>query len=195
MKKSIALFFGSFNPIHLGHLVIAETIAGRDDIDEVWFVVSPQNPLKSHTDLAAASHRFEMVKLAIAGNPKLQACDIEFQLPLPSFTSNSLQVLTLNFPSFKFTVVIGEDQLYSFHQWKDYKDILEKHQLIVYPRHHTFTVMPDAINWKEQDVIHLAAPRLEISATNIRQRYRSKQSIRYLVAEEVENYIQKHDIY
>jgi nicotinate-nucleotide adenylyltransferase len=195
VKKSVALFFGSFNPIHLGHLVLAEIIAGRDDIDEAWLVVSPHNPLKSTADLAAASHRFEMVNLAIAGNPKLQACDVEMQLPLPSYTDNTLKVLTSNFPKFKFTVVIGEDQLYSFHQWKNYSEILEKFQLMVYPRHHSFTVLPAAINWKEQDVIHLDAPRLEISATYIRERCRLKQSIRYLVAAEVEHYIQKHDIY
>ena len=132
--KKIGLFFGSFNPIHVGHLVIANHIAQSDLLDEVWFVVSPQNPFKEKKSLLEDYHRLALVNEAIEDNQKLKSCDIEFSMPKPSYTSDTLAYLMDKYPKYEFSLIMGEDNIKSFHKWKNYEVILKNHSIIVYPR-------------------------------------------------------------
>ena len=132
--KKIGLFFGTFNPIHVGHLVIANHLANYTELDEVWLVVSPQNPLKKKDSLLQDYHRLALVRVAIDDNPKLKASDIEFSLPKPSYTSNTLAHINEKYPGYSFALIMGEDNLRTFHKWKNYEDILKNNQIYVYPR-------------------------------------------------------------
>ena len=125
--KKIGLFFGSFNPIHVGHLVIANHIAQSDLLDEVWFVVSPQNPFKEKKSLLEDYHRLALVNEAIEDNQKLKSCDIEFSMPKPSYTSDTLAYLMDKYPKYEFSLIMGEDNIKSFHKWKNYEVILKNH--------------------------------------------------------------------
>jgi nicotinate-nucleotide adenylyltransferase len=181
----IGLFFGSFNPIHIGHLIIANTMATATDLDQVWLVVSPQNPFKKNLSLLHEFDRFDMVEKAIADNARLKAIDIEFHLPKPSYTIDTLIRLLEKFPQHEFRLIIGEDNLAQFPNWKNHEQILEYVGLYVYPRPdsrpHAFT--------KHPRVTFVKAPLLDISATYIRQLLREGRSIRYLVPEGVEEMI------
>ena len=133
-KKNIALYFGTFNPIHVGHLAIANYISQLSDIDEVWLVVSPENPLKKKASMLADYHRLAIVREAIADNPSLKVSDIEFSLPKPSYTIDTLTYLQEKYPDHHFSLIMGEDNLRSFPKWKNYQEILSQVQLYVYPR-------------------------------------------------------------
>ena len=132
--KRTALFFGSFNPIHVGHLVIANTIVQQDDVDELWLVVSPQNPLKERSTLLADHHRLEMVRRAIDDNYSLRVCDIEMHLPIPSYTVVTLAALGEKYPDREFCLVMGSDNLLTFNRWRNYEYILSHYRIYVYPR-------------------------------------------------------------
>lgn len=181
----IGLFFGSFNPIHVGHLIIAETMATDTDIDRVWFVISPQNPFKKNNSLLHEFDRLEMVERAIDENYKLKASDVEFSLPRPSYTIDTLTVLSEKHPDYEFVLIMGEDNLVQFKNWKNYEKILDFFEIYVYPRPNT----PSHEFSNHPKVKFVQAPLLEISATYIRKRIQEHQEIKYLVTEPVEEVI------
>lgn len=187
----IGLFFGSFNPIHIGHLVIAETMATDTDIDRVWFVVSPQNPFKKNNSLLHEFDRLTMVERAIADNFKLQASDIEFNMPKPSYTIDTLTVLADKYPEHEFVLIMGEDNLVQFKNWKNYEKILKYFNIYVYPRPNT--AAHDFENHPK--VKFVQAPLLDISATYIRKRLAERKEIKYLVTEPVEALIRLKKFY
>lgn len=192
--KKVGLYFGSFNPVHIGHLIIAEYFATQTDLDEVWFIISPQNPLKATSDLAPEAHRLKMVQLAIKGSPYLHASDIEFAMDKPSFTYKTLQALRDTFPKYSFTLIMGQDNMPSFHLWKEYEWILQNFPVRVFPRHNV-TMAESPIDWSKYQVQIIAAPQIEISATQIRKQIAAKQSARYLLPDAVIGYIQEHKLY
>jgi nicotinate-nucleotide adenylyltransferase len=189
--QRIGLFFGSFNPIHIGHLIIANAMVESTDLEKVWFVVSPQNPLKSSKGLLHEQDRYDMVKAAIGDNYKLDVSDVEFHLPRPSYTINTLTHLQEKFPTRQFSLILGEDNLSNLPQWKNYQQILEHYGLYVYPR-------PGVTNEeirRHRNVKMVDAPLLDISATYIRSCVKANKSIRYLVPEAVEGIIRMRGYY
>jgi len=187
----IGLFFGSFNPIHTGHLILANCMAETTDLDKVWFVVSPQNPFKPSKSLLHEFDRYDMVRAAIHDNYKLEVSDIEFHLPRPSYTIHTLVHLQEKHPDKTFKVIIGEDNLENFRNWKNYERILEDYGLYVYPRPN---VQPSDLR-QHPNVQIVDAPLLDISATFIRNCIRKDQSIRYLVPDAVEEMIRAKAFY
>ena len=187
----IGLFFGSFNPIHIGHMIIAQTMLESDHIDELWFVVSPQNPFKKNNNLLHEFDRLDLVEAAIGYEPKFKTSDIEFNLPRPSYTIDTLTHLSEQFGHHEFNLILGEDNLSSFHKWKNYDQILKYYRLLVYPRPN---VRKPVFDLPEQTKF-IEAPLLHISATFIRDRIRSGHTIKYLVPEEVENMIRKKEYF
>lgn len=188
----IGLFFGSFNPVHIGHLIIANHCSNRDDIDEVWLVVSPQNPLKEAKDLIHENLRLHMVELAVADHPKLRASDIEFDLPKPSYTVDTLKHLTKEYPSDLFTIIIGEDSLNSLEKWKDFKFIINNFKILVYPR---IDSKKEKIHWNSQNIEILDCPIIGISSSFIRSEICQKKSISFLTPNNVATYIKKLNLY
>ncbi len=190
-NQKIGLFFGSFNPIHTGHMIIANIMAENTDLNKVWFVVSPQNPFKPSKGLLHEFDRYDMVKAAIADHYKLEVSDVEFSLPKPSFTIHTLAYLTEKFPSKEFKVIIGEDNLETFVKWKNHEQILDQFGLYVYPRPH----VTNSELKRHQNVKMIEAPLLDISATYVRNCIRNNKSIRYLVPEPVEQLIRLKHFY
>jgi nicotinate-nucleotide adenylyltransferase len=189
--QKIGLFFGSFNPIHIGHLIIANVMAENTDLHKVWFVVSPQNPFKPSKGLLHEFDRYDMVKAAIVDHYKLEASDVEFNLPKPSYTIHTLAYLTEKFPDKEFKVIIGEDNLENFTKWKNHDEILNQFGLYVYPRPH----VTNSDLKRHPHVKMIEAPLLDISATYIRNCIKGNKSIRYLVPEPVEQMIRLKDFY
>ena len=187
----VGLFFGSFNPIHIGHLVIAEAILHEAELSQVWFIVSPQNPFKSPKSLAYEQDRLHMVRLAIEDNLDMRALDIEFHMPRPSYTIDTLTYLHEKYPSYDFRVVMGEDNLNHLHKWKNYEQLLEENGFIVYPRPHA----EDSPLKEYPNVQFVEAPLLDISATYIRKAIKKERSIRYLLPDLVANYISGKGLY
>lgn len=195
--KKIGLFFGSFNPIHVGHLVIANHIAQSDLLDEVWFVVSPQNPFKEKKSLLEDYHRLALVNEAIEDNQKLKSCDIEFSMPKPSYTSDALAYLMDKYPKYEFSLIMGEDNIKSFHKWKNYEVILKNHSIIVYPRmgiNDKSVVKSEIITHKNISVLE-NIPVMKISASYIRERIKEGKSVAYLLTEKVEKYVDEMGFY
>ena len=189
--KRTALFFGSFNPIHVGHLVIANTMAQRDDIDEVWFVVSPQNPLKERASLLADHHRMQMVRRAIDDNLRLRACDIEMHLPTPSYTVVTLAALAEKYPDREFSLIMGSDNLATFTRWRNYDYVLDHYHLHVYPRPGT-----EHCPLASHPHVHMAeVPMMDISSSYIRQRIAEGKDVRYLLTEPVHQYLTEMHFY
>lgn len=183
--KNIALLFGSFNPVHNGHLIIAQSIANKNNIDEVWLVVSPQNPFKQQKKLLNQYDRLHLIRLGIGENLKIKASDIEFNLPIPSYTIDTLTYLQEKFPKNTFTIVMGSDNINHFHKWKNFQSILKYYRIIVYPRpNHPIKQFEN-----HEKVEILKVPLLEISATYIRKLLKEQKSIRYLVPDSVYDYI------
>jgi len=200
LNKRVGLFFGSFNPVHVGHLIVARKALDDTDLDEVWFVVSPENPAKRKSgELEDANHRLEMVSKAIADAPGFEACDIEFGMPRPSYTADALKAIRELNPTTKFSVVAGTDtQLKMGNYWKNSEEILDLHDIIVYPR----TVSEkDAKRWKLTDKAHSVstylhdAPQVDVSATYIRNHIQSNKSIRYLVSDVVIKHIKDNNLF
>ncbi|MCV9387697.1 nicotinate (nicotinamide) nucleotide adenylyltransferase [Reichenbachiella ulvae] len=191
VKKKVGLFFGSFNPIHIGHMIIAQAVVDSGRVDELWFVVSPQNPFKKNNSLLHEFDRLDLVNAAIQDQPQMKASDIEFNLPKPSYTATTLAVLAEKHPQNEFKLIIGEDNLTHFHKWKNYEEILEHHRLIVYPRPN---VQKPKINFEDHAEM-IEAPMLHISATFIRDSIKNDNSIKYLVPTEVEFLIKSRKFY
>ncbi|MFM7381003.1 MAG: nicotinate (nicotinamide) nucleotide adenylyltransferase [Bacteroidota bacterium] len=185
--KYTGLFLGSFNPVHQGHLILAETFASLEDMKEVWLVVSPQNPFKSNEKLMDFETRVQWAQEAIKDNPKLRVSSIEKELSVPSYTIHTLEALTESYPERDFVLLLGEDQLAGFQGWHRYQEILSLVPLWVYPRHHTnsphqHTNSPHQVEFPFR---LLDAPKIEISSTYIRERIRSGLSVRYLLPETI----------
>lgn len=177
----IGLFFGSFNPIHIGHLIIANSIVEDKKADQVWFVVSPLNPFKSSNSLLHEFDRIKMVEAAIDDNYNFRASDVEFRMPKPSYTIDTLTYLSEKHPQHQFVLIIGEDNLEQFTRWKNWEKILENHGLFVYPRPES----NDSNLKKHPRVYLIEAPKIDISATFIRNRVKQNKSIKYLVPDRV----------
>lgn len=177
----IGLFFGSFNPIHVGHLVIANVAYQTTDLDEIWFIVSPQNPFKTNKNLLHEFDRIDMVRAAIHDQYHFRASDIEFNMPRPSYTIDTLVRLSEKNPQHRFHLIIGEDNLYSFPKWKNAHMILENYGLVVYPRVNS---KPSELKDHEK-VKWIDAPEINISATQIRKFVKAGQSPKYLVTDPV----------
>ena len=189
--QKIGLFFGSFNPVHTGHLVIAQAMVDHTELDKVWFVVSPQNPFKPAKSLLHEFDRFDMVSAAIADNPKLGLTDVEFHLPRPSYTIDTLHHLRSKHPDKEFSLILGEDNLEGFPRWKESDRILSNHRLFVYPRPNA----ADSPLRHHDHVVMVPAPMMDISATWIRQAVRDRKSIRYLVPDAVAEIIDRKGFY
>lgn len=180
----IGLFFGSFNPIHTGHMIIANHIVEHAGIDKLWFVVSPHNPLKDSHSLLNEYDRLHLVKIAIDDNPKFRASNIEFSLPKPSYTIDTLTYLEEKFPLEKFSIIMGSDSFQNIHRWKNYEQLVKNHPIIIYNR--------PGFEIEETHGARLTivdAPLLNISSTFIRSQVKQGKSIRYLVPDPVHNYI------
>ncbi len=178
-KKKIGLYFGSFNPIHIGHLIIANHFLEFSDLDEIWFVVSPHNPLKEKEELMNAELRLKMVEAAVSEHPKLKVSKVEFLLPQPSYTIYTLRHLQLKYPKHHFKLLIGSDSLKNIEQWKDYKKILSGFDIYVYKRR-GYSLKDFSF---KKNIKILKAPYIDISATYIRQLLKSKKSVKYLMPE------------
>ena len=189
----IALFFGSFNPIHIGHLILANYIVEHTDLDELWFVVSPQNPLKSKKSLLHDHDRYDMVEMAIKNYPKMRVSDIEFSMPKPSYTIDSLTYLHERYPEYTFELIMGEDNLASLPKWKNYETLIKNHQIIVYPRVLTQGTDKEVITHK--NICKINAPIIELSATEIRKMIREKKNVRPMLPPEVFEYIDTKGFY
>lgn len=193
---TIGLFFGSFNPIHVGHLIIANTMAHTTDLEQVWFVVSPQNPFKKTKSLLHEFDRLDMVERAIADNSRLKATDIEFSMPKPSYTIDTLDRLREKFSQHTFRLIMGEDNLDQFANWKAYERILDEFGLYVYPRPLHNGIVATASLFREHPNVRLvSAPLLDISATFIRDAVRANRPIRYMVPDVVEEMISRKKFY
>lgn len=189
--KRTALFFGSFNPIHVGHLIIANTILQQEDIDEVWLVVSPQNPLKERVSLLPDHHRLQMVQRAIDDNYRLKVCDIEMHLPIPSYTVVTLAALQEKYPDREFCLVMGSDNLDSFHRWRNYQYLLDNYRLLVYPRPGTEHCKLSS----HPSVTMVDVPMMDISSSYIRQQIAAHKDVRYLLTEPVYKYLTEMHFY
>lgn len=186
----IGLYFGSFNPIHIGHMIVAQHVLNNTDIDRLWFVVSPQNPLKPSKTLLNEYDRLDLVKLAIDGNYQMETCDIEFKLPKPSYTVDTLAYLTEKYSTHQFSVIMGSDSYQNLDKWKNVELLVNQYHFIVYPRP-GFDIEPRNENTK----VLLDTPSLEISASFIRNNIKERKSIRYLLSETVWKEVEKQGYY
>lgn len=186
----IGLYFGSFNPIHVGHLIVANHIVEHTDIDKLWFVVSPHNPLKDSNSLLNEYDRLHLVQLAIEDNVKFRASNVEFQMPKPSYTIDTLTYLSEKFPLEEFSVIMGSDSFQNITKWKNYEQLLEQYKVLVYKRP-GFEVS----DTHGGDVTVLDAPLLQISASFVRDQLKEGKSIRYVVPENVRAYIEENNYY
>lgn len=187
----VGLFFGSFNPIHTGHMVLANYMTSFTDLDQVWFVVSPHNPLKEKSSLLDQNQRLHMVNLAIGEHPKLKSNNIEFSLPQPSYTINTLVHLKEKYPMHDFALIMGADNLQTFHKWKNYEEILKHYQIYVYPR-------PGFDGGQLKDhpsVVLTKAPIMDISSTFIRQAIKDKKDVAFFMPPAVWQYVDEMSFY
>ena len=192
-SKKIGLFFGTFNPIHVGHLIIANHMVEFSDLDEVWFVVTPHNPHKKKKTLLEDPHRLAMVRIAVEEYPKLQASNVEFDLPQPNYTVNTLVHLEEKYPEKNFSLIMGEDNLKSLHKWKNYEVILERYSIYVYPRISEGTVETQFDNHKK--IKKVDAPIIELSSTFIRKGIKAGKNIRPMLPAEVWTYLDEMNFY
>tara|TARA_R110001592_G_scaffold46637_6_gene148376 strand:+ start:2246 stop:2857 length:612 start_codon:yes stop_codon:yes gene_type:complete len=199
----IGLYFGTYNPIHVGHLIIANYMADYTDLDQVWLIVTPQNPLKKKSTLLEDYHRLATVRIAVEDNPKLKASNIEFKLPQPSYTSNTLAYLQEKYPNYNFSLIMGEDNLRTLHKWKNYESIISEHTIYVYPRALT---EQERTELKEEtktennlaqhkNIIVCDAPVMKVSASFIRKSIKNKKDVRYLLTEPVHKYVEEMNFY
>jgi len=189
----VGLYFGSFNPINIGHLVIGNYIAEHSDLDQVWFVVTPHNPFKKKDSLLDNYQRLEMVYLATKEYTKLKPCDIEFGLPQPNYTINTLLYLQEKYPQHHFSLIMGEDNLKGFHKWKNYEVILENYSLYVYPR---ISGGPVETQFKDhKNIRHIDAPIMELSSTYIRQAIKKGINVQPMLPQPVWEYLDEMNFY
>jgi nicotinate-nucleotide adenylyltransferase len=189
--QKTGLFFGSFNPIHIGHMVLANYMLSFTELDEVWFVVSPQNPLKEKHTLLAQSHRLYMVKLAVENHAKFKASDIEFKFSQPSYTIHTLMHLKEKYPKKNFSLIMGMDNLQNFHKWKNYEQIISNHTIYVYPRQHSHVGDFD----NHPNIKITEAPVMEISSSFIRKAILNKKDISCFMPEKVAEYVSEMNFY
>lgn len=193
-SKHVGLFFGSFNPIHMGHLILANHIVETQGLEELWFVVSPQNPFKEKKSLLSDHHRLDMVQRAIKNYPKMRASNVEFALPRPSYTIDTLTYLAEKYPHNEFTLIMGEDNLSGLHKWKNAKALLAKYPIMVYPR-----LMdrrrPEYQLPEPARIVHIDAPIIELSATHIRGMIAEGKNVRPLLPPEVFEYLDGSSFY
>ena len=186
----IGLYFGSFNPIHIGHLIVANHIVENTEVDKIWFVVSPHNPLKDAHSLLNEYHRLHLVELAIEDDTRFRASNVEFHLPKPSFTIDTLTYLVEKFPLEKFSVILGSDSFQNIHRWKNFENLVAHYSFIVYNR--------PGFDIKEThgaDITVMDAPLLQISSTYVRQQIKTGKSVRYLLPEPVLRYVEDNRYY
>ncbi|HCY96941.1 nicotinate (nicotinamide) nucleotide adenylyltransferase [uncultured Polaribacter sp.] len=191
--NKVGLYFGTFNPIHVGHLIIANHMVENSDLDEIWMVVTPHNPFKNKSSLLGNHHRYELVYKATEKYPKIKASDIEFKLPQPNYTAHTLAHISDQFKNKEFCLIMGEDNLKSFHKWKNFETILEHHQLYVYPR-----VSEELLETSldQHPKIHkVEAPIIQISSTMIRKGIKEGKNIQPMLTKEVWNYIDEMNFY
>lgn len=189
----IGLFFGTFNPIHIGHLIIANHMAENSELNEIWLVVTPHNPLKKKSTLLDDHHRLYMVELATRDYPKLKASDIEFKLAQPNYTVHTLAHLADKFPQHTFSLIMGEDNLFSLHKWKNFEHIIANYRIIVYPRLFEKTVENLAL--ENAQIQKINAPIVELSSTAIRQGIKESKNVRPMLPEIVWQYIDHNLFY
>ena len=189
----IGLYFGSFNPIHIGHLVIANHLAEYSDLDQIWFVVTPHNPFKKKSSLLDDFQRLEMVYRATQDYTKLKPSDIEFNLPQPNYTINTLVHLQEKHPDYAFSLIMGEDNLKSLHKWKNYELILENHHIYVYPRISKDRVETQFDGHKNIHVID--APIMELSSTFIRKSIKAGKNVQPMLPQHVWEYLDEMNFY
>lgn len=192
----VGLYFGSFNPVHIGHLLLATHIREAANLDEIWFVVSPQNPFKQNSDLAAENHRLEMVKIAVENTDYFKVSDVEFNLPKPSYTYITLKHLKKEFPDYDFKLIIGKDNLEKFNEWKEAEWIKNNIEILAYNRSlgkRQKTKGNTMYDLQQPTTKNL--PLFDISSTEIRNRIKNKLSIRYFVTDAVNKYIKEKNLY
>tara|TARA_Y100000385_G_scaffold73807_1_gene74470 strand:+ start:3174 stop:3806 length:633 start_codon:yes stop_codon:yes gene_type:complete len=201
--KKIGLYFGSFNPIHMGHLVIANHMATYTDLDEVWLVVTPQNPQKEAHEMIHEAHRLQMVILAVSENELLQGSDIEFELPQPNYTAATMRHMRAIRADVEFSLIIGEDNFERLHTWRDHWEMVEKHRILVYPRRSSDqdnaaipAAKPEEVIPRDHGNIQWCdAPMISISSTYLRKAITDQKDIRYLLHDKVLNYISNNHLY
>lgn len=199
-NRNIGLFFGTFNPIHVGHLILANYMAQQQNLDQVWMVVTPRNPFKAKETLLDDVHRLALVREAVDQNPLLEVSHIEFDLPQPNYTVNTLAVLTEKYPENKFTLIMGEDNLRNFHKWKNHEVILENHDILVYPRVYTESEKVDISESSRLLLGHprvslVDAPLMKISSSVIRQMIANGQDVQYILTPAVFKYVDEMNFY
>ena len=199
-NKKIGLFFGTFNPIHVGHLILGNYMAQLPELDQVWFVVTPRNPFKVKDTLLADVHRLALVREAVEDNPLLEVSTIEFDMPQPNYTVNTLAVLTEKYPDKQFSLIMGEDNLRSFHKWKNYEVILENHEVLVYPRVYTENEKPSTSTnvlelLKHPKITLVDAPLMKISSSIIRQMISNGMDVQYILPPKVYSYVNEMNFY
>lgn len=189
----IGLYFGTFNPIHVGHLIIANHMAEHSDLEQIWMVVTPHNPLKQKNTLLDDYQRLHLVRLATEDYPNIKPTDIEFKLPQPNYTVNTLAHLSEKFPQHEFSLIMGEDNLKSLHKWKNYEYILQHHDIYIYPR---VSEEAENLTLKDHPRVHwIDAPIVEISSTFIRENIKNKKNIRPLLPHNVWEYVDHNNFY
>lgn len=194
MKKSnIGLYFGTFNPIHIGHLAIANYLIENSNLDEIWMVVTPHNPHKKKSTLLEDYQRLHMVHISTEEYYKIKASNVEFNLPQPNYTVNTLAHLTEKHPNYEFTLIMGEDNLKSLHKWKNYQVILDHYHIIVYPRISHGDIPTNLLN--HDSVTRIEAPIMEISSTMLRNSIKEGKDLRYFMHHKVHEYIDEMGFY
>ena len=189
--KKVGIYSGSFNPIHHGHVMLANYLVEFSDLDELWFVVSPQNPLKKKEDLLDDDERLKMVLLAVDDDSRFKVSDIEMHLPTPSYTINTLTALSRQYPDNQFVFICGMDSLQNFKNWREYQKILDNYELLVFPREGYYG--GELINYPSVTV--LKTPILEISSTFIRQCIKEGRDVRHFMPEKAFNYLKQNRFY
>ncbi len=197
LMQKVGLFFGSFNPIHLGHMAIAGYMLEFTDLDELWFIVSPHNPLKKKSTLLSDYERLYMAELAINDNYRLRASDIEFRLPVPSYTIDTLVYLKDQYPSKKFLPIMGQDTVYTLHKWKNGEELVKNHQILVYPRPNPVKPPSPLLQHilSSADLRFVRAPMMEISGTFIRNGIKKGKNMSYFLPPAVWKYIKEKHFY
>ncbi|PIF06177.1 MAG: nicotinic acid mononucleotide adenylyltransferase [Draconibacterium sp.] len=191
LKLTIGLFFGSYNPIHIGHMAIANYMVEYTSIDQLWFVVSPQNPFKVKKKLLDDYQRFELVHRAVEGDDRLRASNIEFSLPKPSYTIDTLTYLKEQHPDYQFVIIMGSDNLENFHKWKNFEEIIENYGILVYPRP---GFEPSKVEITKNTSL-VNAPLMEISASFIRKAISEGKDVRHFMPEKVWQYVEEMNFY
>lgn len=191
--KKTGLFFGSFNPVHIGHLILANYILENSDLSELWFVVSPQNPFKDKKSLLSDHNRLDMVRLALENYPQMRASNVEFSLPQPSYTIDTLTYLHEQHPDTAFSLIMGEDNLAGLPRWKNAARLIEQHEIIVYPR--VYEHKSGDVLMEHPNIHHVKAPIIELSATEIRHMIHSGKNVRPMLPPEVFDYLDGSSFY